>query len=136
MRHHPEHVALVAENACDGIGRTIVVPIRIETAVGGSVAEQHPALALEPRDGLLVGDVVALAMRDRHADDLARIITARERRIGALDSQTNLVTDELERGIAHQHAWQQPGLAENLEAIANAEHKAATLGMFTHRIHN
>src|SRR5262249_1665920 len=81
-------------------------------------------------------DVVALAVRDRHADHLARIVAARERRVGALHPQADLVTNELERGIAHQHAWQQPGLAKNLEAVADAEHEAATLGMFAHGIHH
>src|SRR6266545_4475787 len=129
MRHHPEHVAVLVEDASNGIGCTIVVPLRIEAAVGRGVAEQHPALAFEARDGFLVGDVVALTMRDRHADYLTRIVAARERRVGALDPQADLATDELERGIAHEHARQQPGLAEDLEAIADAEHEAATLGM-------
>ena len=54
---------------------------------GDGVAEQHAALAFEPRDRLAVGDVIALAMRDRHADHLAGIVAARERRVGALDLQ-------------------------------------------------
>src|SRR6266705_5290233 len=100
MRHHPEYVARLVKDARDGIGRAIEVPLRIEAAVRRSVAEQHPALAFKPRDGLLVGDVIALAMRDRHADHLTRIVAACERRVGALDPQTDLATDELERSIA------------------------------------
>src|SRR5215813_450891 len=92
MRHHPEHVALVIEDARDRIGRTVEVPLRIEAAVRRGVAEQHPALAFEPREGLLVGDVIALAMRDRHADHLTRIVAARKRRVGTLDPQADLAT--------------------------------------------
>ena len=72
----------------------LMVPVRIEHAVGRAVAEEHPALAFEPRDGLAVGDVVALAMRDRHADHLAGIVAARERRVGALDPQIDVAADE------------------------------------------
>src|SRR5262245_24122399 len=64
VRHHPEHVASLIEDAGDGVGRAVDVPLRIEAAVGRGVAEQHPALAFEPRDCCLVGDVIALAVRD------------------------------------------------------------------------
>ena len=47
-------------------------------AVGRRIAEGDPALAFQPRDGLAVGDVVAFAVRDRHADHLAGIVAARE----------------------------------------------------------
>ena len=91
MRHHAEHVALVVEDSGDGVGRAVEVPRGIKRSIGSGVAEQHPALAFKPRDGLLVGDVVALAVRDRHADHLAGIVAAGERRVGALDAQIDIV---------------------------------------------
>ena len=50
MRHQAEHVAAVVEDAGDGIGGAVEVPFRVEPAVGRGVAEEHPALAFEPRD--------------------------------------------------------------------------------------
>ena len=64
-------------------------------------------------------------MGDRHADHLAGIVAARERRIGALDPQMHVMADEFQPRIAHQHAGQQAGLAEDLKAVADAEHEAA-----------
>ena len=61
---------------------------------GERIAENHPPLAFEPRDGLAVGDVIALAMRHRHADHLAGIVAARERRVGTLDPQIDVAADE------------------------------------------
>ncbi len=72
-----------------------------------------------------VGDVVALAVGDRDVDHLAGIVAAGERRVGALDPQIDVAADEFERRIAHQHAGQQPRLAQDLEAVADAEHQPA-----------
>src|SRR5262249_61271153 len=71
MRHHAEHVALVVEHTGDGVGRAVDVPCRVERPIGRGIAEQHPALALEPRDRLVIGNVIAFAMGRRHADHLS-----------------------------------------------------------------
>src|SRR5262249_53169617 len=60
----------------------------------------------------------------------------RERRVGALDPQMNVAADELERGVAHEDTWQEAGLAENLEAVADPEHEPTLTGMRTHRVHD
>src|SRR4029450_72274 len=60
VRHHAEHVSLVVQHAGDGGGRAIDVPCRVERPIGRGIAQQHPPLALEPRDGLIIGDVIAL----------------------------------------------------------------------------
>ena len=125
VRHHAEHVAALVDDAGDGVDGAVVVPVRVDHAVGRGIAENHPALAFQPRDGLAVGDVVALAMRHRHADHLARIVAARERRVGALDPQIDVAADEAQVLVAHQHARQQAGLAQDLEAVADAEREPA-----------
>ncbi len=136
MRHHAEHVAALVDDAGDGIDGAIVVPVRIDHAVGRGIAEDHPALAFQPRDGLAVGDVVALAVRDRHADHLAGIVAAGEGRVGTLDPQINVMADEAQVLVAHQHAGQQPGLAQNLEAVANAEREPPVGREFAYRVHD
>ena len=121
----PSTLPLLVEDAGDGVDGAVVVPVRIDHAVGRRIAEQHPPLAFQPRDGLAVGDVIAFAVRHRHADHLPGIVAASERRIGALDAQMHVAADELELHVAHQHAGQQPGLAEDLETVADAEHQPA-----------
>ena len=101
---------------------------------GEAVAERHPALALEPRDGLAVGDVVAFAVRDRDFDHLAGIVAARERRIGALDAQIDVAADETELGVAHEHAGQQPRLAGDLKAVADGKDEPALLREGAHGV--
>ena len=72
-----------------------------------------------------IGRVVALAVRDADVDHLALPVAAREGRVVALDPQGLAVADEVQVGVAHQDARQQPGFAQDLEAVADAEHEAA-----------
>ena len=101
-----------------------------------AVAIEHPPLAFEPLHRLFVGFVIALAMRDRHADDLAGIVAARERRIRAFDPQMHVLADEFQPRIAHQHAGQQARFAQDLKAVADAEHETAIGREFAHRVHD
>src|ERR1035437_6303294 len=83
-----------------------------------------------------VGDVVALAMRHRHADHLARIVAAGEWRVGALDPQIDVAADEAQILVAHQYPGQQAGLAQDLEAVADAEHQPALRREAAHHVHD
>src|SRR5580704_16554844 len=59
MRHHAEYIAALADDAGDGVHGPVVVPVRVDHAVGRGITEQHPALAFEFCDGFTVGDVIA-----------------------------------------------------------------------------
>src|SRR5262249_8420278 len=106
VRHHAEHFAVVVEHARNGIGCAVNVPSGIERAIGRGIANQHPALGLKPRDRILIGDKVSLAMGGWHADHLPGIVAAGEWRVGALDPQVDVAANEFERRVAHQHARQ------------------------------
>ena len=97
----------------------------VDRSLGGAIAIEHPSLALEPLQRLFVRLVIALAMGDRDANDLAGIIAARERRVGSFDPQMHVMADEFQPRVAHQHAGQQSCLAEDLKTVADAEHQAA-----------
>ena len=43
---------------------------------------------------------------------------------------------ELQAAVAQHRAGQQPGLEQHLEAVADAEHRAAALGERLHRAHD
>ena len=75
-------------------------------------------------------------MGDRHANDLAGIVAARERRIRALDPQMHVLADEFQPRIAHQDAGQQARFAQDLKTVADAEHEAAIGGKLAHRVHD
>ena len=93
-------------------------------AVG--VAEDDLAVALERRERRLVGDVAALAVLDRAARAPRR---ARQPLVnGVSDVSTRTVTTsqtKLSDAVAHQRARQQARLAQDLEAVADAEHEPA-----------
>ena len=118
----------------------LVAPLTFQSgssaAVGRGVAEQHPALAFEPRDGRFVGDVVAFAVRHRHADHLAGVVAARERRVGALDPQIDVAADEFQRGVAHQHAGQEPASQRIWKPLQTPSTSPPLLGVGAHRIHD
>src|SRR5580698_9553262 len=97
----------------------------VYNAVRRAVAIEHPSLAFQPLQGLLVRLVIALAMGDRHANDLPRIVAARERRVGAFDPHMYVAADEFQSCVAHEHTGQQAALAKNLEAVADPEHQTA-----------
>ena len=47
-----------------------------------------------------------------------------------------MLTAKLQRTIADERAGQETRLAENLKAIANAQHMTAIVGKFLHRLHH
>ena len=67
-------------------------------------------------------------MRDGDADHLPGIIAASERRIRAFDPQMHIAADEFQLRVAHQHARQEPCLAEDLKTVADTEHQPALGG--------
>src|SRR5262245_764634 len=94
VRHQAEHVAVVVEHAGNGIGCAVDVPSGIERTVGRGIAKQHPALALEARNGLLIGHVVSLAMGGWHAAYLSGAVAAGEWRVTALGAQIDVAAEE------------------------------------------
>src|SRR3954453_22150519 len=68
MRHHAEHIAALVDDAGDRLRRAVDVVGIADLAARRAIAIQHTSLALEAANGVLVGGVVALAMRDGHAD--------------------------------------------------------------------
>ena len=108
----------------------------VDRALGRAIAIEHPPLAFEPLQRLRIRLVIALAMRDRHANDLTGIVAAREWRVGAFDPQMHVMADEFQPRVAHENAGQQAGFAENLKAVADAEHQAAVGRKGAHRVHH
>ncbi len=136
MRHQAEHVEALGIDAGDRIQRAVAVRVRRDLASRIAVAEGDAALALEAPRRLGVGEVVALAMRDADLDRLAARVAAGEGGVGALDLQVLPVADEAQIGVAHQDAGQEAGFAQDLEAVADAEHESALSGVRPHRVHD
>ena len=56
-----------------------------------------------------------------------------EGQVVALDRQPHVAADEAERLVPQQRAGQQPGLAEDLEAVADPEHEPSRVGELAYR---
>ena len=92
------------------------------------VAEDDRGPRRGARQRRLVAAVVAVAMGDRAADHLAMAVGAGEDRVRGLDPELHLAADEAEAGVPHENAGEQCRLAEDLEAVADAEHRHAGRG--------
>ena len=53
-----------------------------------------------------------------------------------LDEDVDLAAHEAQRGVGQQRAGQQAGLAQHLEAVADAEHRTALGGEPRDRVHH
>ena len=85
--HHAEDVAPLVEDAGDvveravGIGGSLVRPCRRRSG-------RRCGLRLERGERVVVAAVVAVAMRDRAADDLALAVAARENRVWQVSTRS------------------------------------------------
>jgi hypothetical protein len=122
VRHQPHDIALLADDAGDVVLRAVEV-------VAGRVAE-HDLVGIDVAEEA-AGHVLG---RDRQA--LARVAGRRERRVGALHRDVDLAADEPQADVRQQRAGQQAGLAEDLEAVADAEHRAAVARERHDRLHD
>src|SRR5207245_5154658 len=107
---------------------------RAPGAVG--VAEDDALLVLERRERALVGDVAALAVLDRQLEPLARAAAVGEERVGGLHPHRDQAAHEAERAVGEQRPGEQPRLAQDLEAVADAQHEATLAGVPRHGVHD
>jgi len=136
VRHQAEHVALAVADARDVVARAVRVRFFRRLAALVAVAEDDAVLALQLFERRVVADVVALAVRDGDAEHAPRLQPVGERRFGRLDADADVVADVVQVAVAYQRAGQKPRLAENLEAVADAEHQAAARGHLLDRRHD
>ena len=115
VRHHPHHVALGVAHPCDGGRRTVRVVSRVPD-------DDLPG-RLEVRQRVRVGRIGALTALQRHHDLLAGRVAPRPRGVRVLHPQPQVPGDELQACVTRQRARQQVRLAQDLEPVADAEHR-------------
>jgi hypothetical protein len=126
--HQADHIPAFIANAGD------VVEGAVRVAV--DVTENHLAVALQATQRVLVGNVAALAVLQHEVDDLAHPEVGRPRGIHRLDLQILVLADEDTDVVTDQGARQQVRLAENLEAITDAEHRHPSVSGLDHLSHH
>src|SRR2546423_1529441 len=121
MGHHAEHVAPRIRDSSDVSKRTIGVCLSGDASIRRAVAENDLLLALESIERFLISKEVSLTMRNRNAQDLSRPAINCEGRNIRLDAKVDPFAAELAGGVSQQGGWQQPGLLQNLKAVAAAQ---------------
>src|SRR6266571_427937 len=127
-----------AGGATGGASSTVVmfsVPLR-PVGVPVDVPGHHPAAGLQLVEHGRIGDVAPLAVLDRDQQLLPRPVLRRPGAGGGLDAQRLVAVAEVQVRVADQRAGQQVGLAEDLEAVADAEDRQAGLGGGHDRAHD
>src|SRR6516165_7814773 len=120
MGHQPQDILGLVEDAGDGAGRAVGIGFGREFALGIAIAEGDLAPLLEPIQGRLIGEVIAVVMGDGDREGLARGIGGGEETLAGFDLEADVLADEAEAGIAQQDAREQPRLGQDLEAVADA----------------
>ena len=117
MRHEAHDVAGLVADA----GDVALGAVRVQARVVGDDA----ALGLELVEHDLVGLEAALAVLQRHDDALPGLEVTGPRRGRVGDLELLVAADEVQAGVAGQRAGQQVRLAQDLEPVADAQHRQA-----------
>src|SRR5688500_5129353 len=136
MRHHPEHIPLLVDDPGDVSLGAIWVGVRADIAGGVRIPEDNASLALESVEHGSRGEITPVAVGNRHLQKLSSDVAVGEQRVGVFDANANGCGNELECGVSHQRPREEVRLAENLEAVADAEHRTARLGVCCYFSHD
>src|SRR6185312_16241147 len=107
-----------------------------DLALRRGITKDDAPLAFELGQSSRIAEVIAFHVADGNLEHLTHATGIGEGSIRALNAQLYRLADVLESGIAEQSAGQQPGFAENLEAVADAEYQATILGKTAYLLHD
>jgi hypothetical protein len=136
VRHQADDVPAVVPNARDVVRRAVGIELIVAHAGGGAVAKYDETLAFDPRQLLGRRDESPLPVLDRKLHGLTGSEAGRDRRLRGLDPQPDVATHEPKRPIPNERPRQNLGLAKDLEAIADAEHRSGAAGERNHVLHD
>src|SRR5438445_7299050 len=145
MRHQAGDVALAVADTGDVVNRAVGIASVVsflgsrkatDGTVGRGVTENDLTIVFEVGERGFVAIVSAVGVRDGNLENLALLRGVGKGRVRLLDANVDMAADKAQAAIAHHGAREQARLAENLEAVANAEYHAAALGEFLDRLHH
>src|SRR5882762_5581598 len=136
MGHEAGDVALAVADASDIANGAVGIAGAVVGTVGRRVAKNDLAIFLEVGERGFITVVIAIGMRDGKLEDLSLLRGVGERRVRLLDADVYVAADEAQAAIAHHRAGEQAGLAQNLEAVADAKYHSAAVREFFDGLHH
>lgn len=136
MRHEAGHVASVIANAGDVLQGAIRVRGIGNVSIRIAIMPQNLVVRFQVCERLLISEIAAFAVGDRHAEDFSRRNLAGERGIVREGFQEHVLAMKLQIAVANERAGQQACFGQHLETIANADNQAAIFGELFHSLHD
>ena len=121
VRHEADDVPLPVADARDVVEGAVRVRAGGARPRGVAVAEDDLVVRRHVVPGRGLGPPVPVAVRDREAQDVALRQLGGERRPDRLDADEDVLAAEALARVEEERARQEPRLAEDLEAVADAE---------------
>src|SRR5947209_4704451 len=125
MRHQAGDIPLLVADAGDVVERAVGISGLGCLSLGVRIAPEDLVVRPELRQCPLVREIAAFAVCDRETQKFVAGNLAGERRISGDRFEENVFATELERAVANERARQQAGFAEDLETVADAQHRPA-----------
>src|SRR5690606_11828981 len=136
VRHHSQHVAFTVHDPGDVPGGAVRVGRLGDCPGSVTVPEDDATLRLQRVQLRSGSDVASFAVGDRNPQHLPLTILGGKGWRALLHPEVHRLRAELERSVPNQCSWQQAGLAENLEAVADADHEAAAVRELAYLAHD
>ncbi len=121
--HQAEDIARAVGDARDVALRAVGISFRRRAALGVAVGEEDLLVREERAERRFVGDVMALAVRDGQGAAPGRPVYFMVKRDSGFSTRMGIVSQRKCRLVLRTStAGEQARLAQNLKAVANAEH--------------
>src|SRR5579862_8442428 len=136
MRHEAGDIPRFIADSSNIPQRSVWIADFRRLALAVYVLPQDLIFRFKPIQRFTVRKITAFPVRDGHAQQFAVRNLVGEWRVGGKRLQKNVLAAELERAIADQRSGEKSRLAEDLEAVANAEHEPAICRKSLHLLHD
>jgi hypothetical protein len=111
MRHQSEYVAFAIADAGDVLNRSVGVRRCLDAPISGRVAQNNLMPIVELAEGLFIGEIAALAVRDGQPQKRTLRSSMGEGRIGHFDARRHQFADEMQLPVPDERPRKQADFA-------------------------
>lgn len=119
MGHHPQDVAPLVHEAGDAVHGSVDICSLCELAIGFAIPEDDLVVLLDRVQSFRFREIVAVEVGDGNFEHISFLGSVRERSVGILCSQMDMLTEKFEVFVPEHRTWEELQLEEDLEAITD-----------------